>query len=142
MAARSRVTRKLPLEPRQRRLGWRWTRGASTTLAELGDPTAGTEYALCFYGGGNPALVGEIVVADRARWRAVAGKGWLYSDPAATLGVTKIVLRASDRDRAKIVVAGKGAALPATPVPAGSPLTVQLVNAADGLCWGATHAAR
>ncbi len=141
-AERSRIIRTLPADPRQRRLTWRWTRGASTTLPELGDPIAGTEYALCLYGGTTPALLGEIVVADASRWRSIAGKGWRYEDRAAPLGLTKIVLHASDRDRSKILVTGKGTALPETPSSAGTPLTVQLVNGTSGLCWGATHAGR
>src|SRR5262249_49530936 len=30
-------------------LNWRWTKGAPTTMAELGDPTTTTSYDLCIY---------------------------------------------------------------------------------------------
>jgi hypothetical protein len=35
-------------------------------------------------------------------------------------------------------VRGKGAALPVLPLPVTAPLTVQLVNADNELCWGSS----
>ena len=39
------------VDPAHRQLSWKWTRGAATAPADLGDPTTdtGTSYALCLY---------------------------------------------------------------------------------------------
>jgi hypothetical protein len=51
-----------------------------------------------------------------------------------------MLLKSSDQDNAKVVVKGKGAALPDPPLGSLSlPLTVQLINDQTGTCFEASY---
>jgi len=50
-----------------------------------------------------------------------------------------VLLKASDSNKSKALVKGKGAGLPDPPLPVTAPLTVQLVNGDNGLCWSASY---
>jgi hypothetical protein len=128
------------LEPggSKNRMTWTWKSGAGIDPGTLPDPTRHADYALCLYDAGG--RIAEIVVpADRAKWRVRrAADGLLYRDPDATAaGASKVRIRESPA-KAKADVKGKGAHLPAIPLPVTAPLTVQLVNGETGLCWQTT----
>lgn len=122
------------------RLIVKWTRGQSTSVAELADPTASASYALCLYGGG--ALLGALAVPpDAAHWHRL-GKGYAYKDSsAAANGVTKVLLKSGTADNARILFKGAGAALPDPPPGAlATPLQMQVANLQTSVCWEAAFA--
>ncbi len=126
-------------------LRWRWTKGAATTLTELGDPTTTDHYDLCVYDG-NGLRAGMVVPAGglcdgRPCWKA-SSKGFLYKNASGTpRGITKLHLKSGDAGKSAIQVAGKGDLLPLpTLASLVAPLTLQLRHRASGLCWGATYA--
>jgi hypothetical protein len=123
------------------KLIWKWIQGASTAPSEFGDPTDTANYALCIYAGAVPALVGEAVIpASASRWSAVGSKGYRYDDPSAAAGgIFKGLLKGSATNKSKVLVKGAGAPLPDLSLPITPPVTVQLVNSANGLCWGASY---
>lgn len=138
-AATSGLVLKHPATASRHKLTWKWAKGAATSTAEFGDPTTDADYSLCIYAGAPAALVGEAhIPAGPAAWSALAAKGYRYVDGAgAVAGISAILLKGSARDRARAFVRGRGAALIDLPLPLAAPVTVQLVNDGDGLCWGA-----
>ena len=124
------------------KLIWKWIKGAATTLSEIGDPTASTDFALCFYAGTPPFLIagGEVALpADATRWTPQRTIGFKYKDPAASAdGILKGKLTVSDVGKSKAFLKGKGGQLPDPVLPiadADLPLTVQLVNSTSTVCW-------
>ena len=127
------------------KLTWTWTKGAATTIADLGDPTADDAYALCVFDASNPALPDQLLFSTEAPagsgWKA-NGKGFRYrSRSGAPEGVTSVALAAGLDGKAKASVKGSGELLPlpATATPLPLPLLVQLQNDA-GTCWEVTFA--
>jgi cysteine-rich repeat protein len=127
-------------------LVWRWNHGAATSLADFGDPTAGTRYAVCVYDG-TSSLVQHFDIPAQAEcgdptWRP-APSTWKYkaSDQLPD-GKLIVSLKAGDKDgRSVITVNGKGSFLSMIPLPAPSlPLRVQLRRSA-GPCWESTFTA-
>jgi cysteine-rich repeat protein len=139
-AGKSRLLVKNDADPAKDRLSWSWTRGASTSQQEFADPTSGTAYALCVFAGLSPALVASAVVpAGTSAWEATGGTGYRYKDAAASVaGVKKIALQGSSANKSRVQVTGKGAGVFDLPLPAATPIVVQLVNQSSGLCWGAS----
>ena len=124
------------------RLTWKWTKGAATTTAEFGDPTTTATYALCLYSGGVAAA--EIQVAPGAtKWAPLGTKGYKFSDIAAAEdGAQKISLRGGASGKSKALLKGRGLNLPdpINTTPLTLPVTVQLVNDGNGLCWQSVFA--
>jgi cysteine-rich repeat protein len=133
-----------------KQLRWVWGKGP-TTVADFGNPTADTDYALCVYdeqGGETKLVSGAAVPAGgqcgrRPCWRTIgagAPRGYRYRNREATpLGIGTLVLRAGGQ--ARIVARGAGPRLQA---PAAvdeerllaqeSGVTVQLLSS-EGVCW-------
>jgi cysteine-rich repeat protein len=129
---------------------WVWGKGP-TTVADFGNPTADTDYALCVYDeqGGETKLVSGAAVpaagqcGRRPCWRTIgagAPRGYRYRNrDAKPLGIGTLVLRAGGQ--ARIVARGSGPRLQA---PAAvdedrllaqeSGVTVQLLSS-EGVCW-------
>lgn len=122
------------------KLLWKWTRGAPSGQMEFADPTTTANYALCIYGGTTSALIGQSVIPAGANtWSVLSTKGYRYTDPtAAAGGIAKVLLKGSTQNKSAVRVRGKGAGLPVLPLPVAAPVTVQLVNGDNGLCWGAS----
>lgn len=134
-------------------LTWRWLNGTSS-LGDFGYPVAGpTTYAICIYGrqDGVASLAMRARVAGSSMcggtfcWRPTGLRGFKYKDAAGTSdGITRIRLKTGSGD-AKILVKGKGAALPVPPpadpnnlIYQDPSVTVQLRNS-DGICWEAVY---
>lgn len=142
-AAKSILVVKDKADDTKDKLIWKWIKGAATSQAELGDPTADANYTLCLYAGSTAALVGQALVpASASAWSAISTKGYKYKDAlAAADGITKVVLKGSAQPKAKALVKGKGSGLPDLTLPIEAPVIVQLRNSASGICWGASYGA-
>jgi hypothetical protein len=135
------------------RLVWRWTRGASTSPEELGDPTTTHDVDVCVYDTTSPtallafarAPAGGVCAGGSPCWTAVGNppgrKGYRYRDTERTPnGLEALVLRPGAAGSPRVLVKGRGQRLapPALPLPL--PVLVQ-VQDASGACWEATHSA-
>lgn len=124
------------------RLIWKWRKGQATSQAELGNPTAATDYSLCLYAGvGSPLVFAATVPGGTVGWVAISSKGYSYLDRlGAVEGVRRIILKGSDEAKAKLLVKGGGAEL-ADPPPGSlvAPVTAQLINDETGVCWESTY---
>jgi hypothetical protein len=126
---------------------WQWTKGAATTVADFGDPTDGDAYGLCVYDVTNQLLFRAQAPAaglcgTKPCWKRL-GKtptGFSYQDKDRTpQGLVAVSLKAGAMGKAKVVVKGKGTALP-IPSLAGLalPIRVQLERQNAAACWEAT----
>jgi cysteine-rich repeat protein len=131
-------------------LAWQWSQGAAISLAELGDPIAGTtHYTLCVYDktAGTWSLKLEAALpaggtcARKPCWKVSGTTGFRYADrDAMPDGVYQAVLKTGAEGRASIKVKAKGAhlAMPALPLAQGTTVTAQLVSS-DGICWASAY---
>ncbi len=135
------------------RFEWVWRRGQATALADFGDPSTTTSYAVCLYdGNGTPVF----------RASVAAGNGWRrfrtaldFTDRSLVqAGIRKISLRSrSDQPgRASIRIVGRGRIdnlgnfgsgnlpdLGVLPIAAGpAPIRMQLINSL-GACWESAY---
>ena len=128
---------QLTLRSKTPRLGWKWTKGSATTLADFGDPVHADTYALCIYdeSGATPRTLLDATVPSGTSWRA--GKsGFTYKDKVGTAhGVMGLSLRAGASGKSRITVSAKGSHLTLPTVPLVLPVAVQLRG--HGECWGA-----
>lgn len=135
----------LLLDAKRAQIGWKWTNGAATTLADLGDPIGGgTTYALCTYDtvAGVPALVARAAIPSGAGWKT-AGTGYSYrSKTGAPFGITSLTARPGAAGKAKLALKGKGTALAAPTLPlAQNPSVTLQLKSSTGVCWSQTYAA-
>ncbi len=127
-------------------LGWKWNKGAATTLAELGNPAASDGYALCLYDASGWRATMRIPAGGLCQghdcWKTKP-TGFLYrTKDGAPDGITQLMLKAGDDGKAQLQAKGKGTLLPMPALPSlASPIQVQLRNTTSGLCWGATYSA-
>jgi YVTN family beta-propeller protein len=141
------VLAKTGSSPAKRKLVWKFLKGPATVATDFGAPTTTDDYELCLYGAGGTLLTGASAPAggtcgNRDCWRDLGPRGYKYVDRDATPnGLQKLVLRAGDAGRSKVIAKGKGAnlTLPALPI-GGFPLTVQL-QGEHGECWQGSFAA-
>jgi hypothetical protein len=141
---------KQTADPAKKRLTFKWSKGAETDAADLGDPVAGaTEYALCVYdslASSWTQIMSATVPAggacgDDPCWRQTA-KGFTFTDKDAQRGIHKLILEAGAAGSAKIVVRGKGVELPVPVLPLfQQPQVVAQVVNSDGACWAAQFSA-
>jgi len=138
---KSSITIKDKADNTRDRLAWRWSRGQSTTQAEMGNPTTTAQYNLCIYAGTTAALVAEATVEpDPVNWTTVSTKGYKYKDNTGTdNGVTRVTLKSHADNKAKAFVKGKGVNLPDPTLPLELPVLTQLVNQESGICFEATY---
>lgn len=117
---------------------WKWIKGAATTKDEFANPTATATYGLCIYENG--AIIGTAAVSpDPTKWSTISTKGFKYKDKNGTaFGIQKILLKSGAATKAKVLVKGKGAALPDPSPDLMLPVVVQLVNGDTGVCWEST----
>lgn len=117
----------------RRTLTWTWKRGAAA-LAELGDPTATTETALCVWDANGRALATSS--RPGAAWQALGSAGFRLRDPSGGAGgVIQSRLKPGSGSAASLVVKAKGAKLPAAALPLVTPVTAQLVTSDGAACW-------
>jgi hypothetical protein len=133
-------------------LVWKWTKGETTSLDDLGDPTSTATYTLCIYDQVNgvstlklSALVPPGGICDGAPCWSQTSRGFKYFDPDALQdGIKQLVLKRGATGKAKIIVKGKGATLntPDLPFAQDTQVIVQLKNTAGaGRCWEGRYGA-
>jgi YVTN family beta-propeller protein len=127
---------------------WKWSSGAATTFAELGNPLATDDYALCVYDATSQLLLEMTAPAGgtcgtKPCWKQLGPptlpKGFKYKDvDGLPNDLDALALKAGVDGKAKMSLKGKGANIP---MPAlGSfalPLTTQL-QSGNGQCYEAT----
>ena len=126
------------------KLGWSWGRGAAISLASLGNPTAGDDYALCVFAddGVESRVVLSALAPAGAEWAFVGDSSLKYRDKGLTPdGLKQIQIKVGDAGRAKIKVKGQGAALGLSGLGFGgaATLSAELRNVTTGACFGATY---
>jgi hypothetical protein len=107
---------------------WKWDRGAATTKAEFGDPTASTGYTFCIVDqGGERAECNS--VAPGASWKDKK-KGFDFKQK--TGAIQQIKLKEGSDGKAKIQVQGTSELmLPLVQ----SPSVSAVLLSDDGVCW-------
>jgi hypothetical protein len=127
------------------KLVWKWVVGDATDVGDFGDPTASDAYALCVYDPAGPTLLAAAEAPAGGQceglpcWAAKA-TAYTYKDKARTpSGLLKVVLKAGATGRAKVIVKGKGVALPDLAPPFALPVMVQLQRQGSNECWEATY---
>jgi hypothetical protein len=119
------------------KLTWKWIKGAATTTADLADPTATADYALCIFSNGN--LVAQMNVPPASHWSTLGTKGYKYNDSSESQdGAQKIILKSGTAGKSKILVKGKGPNLHEPTIPLSFPVSVQLFNYQSGVCFDST----
>ena len=138
-------------DPAKSMLGWKWSKGDATTMADLGVPTTTTAYRLCVYDGSNTKIMDLLAPAggtcDNGKpcWKTAGTKGFNYKRKDGQLnGITGIILRSNTTPgKAKVSVKGKGSylsvptLLPLTQAP--NPVQVLLINSSTSACWIASY---
>jgi hypothetical protein len=125
-------------------LKWKWSNGAATTLAELGDPTTTDGYFLCIYDAGVRVSSTEMApggtCGGKPCWKASA-TAFKYKNAALVPdGKLAATLKAGVAEKAAIKVVGKGTGVD-TPDPSAfvGPVRVQLQRADDAICFEALY---
>jgi cysteine-rich repeat protein len=132
--------------PAQDQIKWKWLSGASTPLADYGDPVNATEYQLCVYDDGGLLLDANVppggICRGKPCWKPTGTSGFKYSDSELTPdGVQKVGLKSGPDGRAQIQLAARGTSLGLPDLSTvAQPVTVQIKNS-DGICWEAIYSA-
>ncbi|MFN8544645.1 MAG: DNRLRE domain-containing protein [Candidatus Binatia bacterium] len=130
------------------RFSWKWIKGAATTLADLGNPTASTDYLLCVYDqSANPQPIMTLHLPAGGTcgvvpcWKALNGKGFKRKNVTPYLpdGDQSSLFKVATAGKGKMQVKGKDVNLPMPTLALSPKVTVQLKNGhgASGTCWSA-----
>jgi hypothetical protein len=143
-AARGALTIKtIPGTPEKTRLAWKWSKGAATTLAELGDPLTTRITGLCVYSGAPARLLALRVPPDALRWKPKGTTGFVYADRTASAdGVKRMVLKSGAAAKSLVAFVAGGVTMPIPALGAlPAPITVQLVDHDSAVCLQTVFAA-
>ena len=123
----------------KKKLTWKWTKGATTSDSDFGQPTGTTAYTLCVFAGTANALVGGMdIPANSQKWQSIV-RGFKYKDTTGTPdGITKAALISGAANKSKILMKGKGPNLGLDAPAYDLPVLVQLSDSSNGVCWSAT----
>lgn len=139
---------------------WKWSNGAATSAADLGEPFGHDAYALCLFDESGPTPVLALRADAPASglcapltnplkplpcWKPrgvpLADDGVIYKDRELTPdGLETLDVRPGANGLARIKLRGKGANLPDGVLPLATPFRVQL-HAANGTCWESAFSA-
>ena len=125
-------------------IGWKWVKGAETTVAELGTPAVDTTYTLCVYDGSGstqPIVLAQApaggTCGDKPCWKQTKDGGFKYKNKAVLPdGVLLVKLKPGVAEKAKMLVKAKGEPVVVPSLPLTTPVTVQLKN--GDVCWSST----
>jgi hypothetical protein len=133
---------------------WKWLKGESTSVSDLGEPRTADGYALCLFddsaGSGSLLLRAAAPAGDTCGsvpcWTGLGTNGFRYRDRERSPdGIARLVLKAGTPGKARALVKGDGPLLSDRPaglptLPLALPLRVQL-HAASGACFQTAHSA-
>jgi len=126
-------------------LVWKWIKGAETLVGDFGDPLTDESYALCLYDQAGNQLLQAVAPGGETCgtadcWKSLGASGFRYVDKEREPdGLLKLLLKAGESGKAKLLAKGKGENLPRVPTPPLSlPLKVQIVSS-SGQCWEAEY---
>jgi hypothetical protein len=112
---------------------WKW-QGGTLAPVDIPSPIVQTDLAVCLYDQSGD-LTGA-ALPKGALWSATGSGNLKFKDPSGTtLGIQKINIKFS---KPLISVKAKGSALNLPALPLSTPVTAQLVNLDNGLCWEST----
>ena len=115
------------------KLLWKWLKGAAMSQADVADPIADAEYAVCLYAGATDLPIGRAALPAGAGWQALGSKGFKFKG-ASPDGLSQALLKGGAAGKSKAQVKGAGAALPDPVLPLEYPVTVQLRKDGSSLC--------
>jgi hypothetical protein len=126
-------------------LKWQWRSTRATSAADVGNPTVGTDYALCLYDevANSASLAGRVDVPAGAGWRALGNSGtrFEYKDGTGTVnGVERVRVDGKPNGvKLQLKATKPGLALPGPVAPdryfaQDHDVFLQLRNTAGG-CW-------
>ncbi len=140
-AAKSLLSWRKGAAATQDRLIWRWAKGAATTAAELADPTAGADYALCIYTGAPAGLLAAAVLPAGSQWRAAGSRGYRFTSPADSPGGMQTAgIKSGAAGRSRAFARGKGGQLPDPSLDSlPLPVTAQLLSPDGGVCFASVY---
>lgn len=136
------LTIKDSLDPRKKKLFWKWS-GTSSGVAEFGDPvSSSTAYRLCIYDDGalvmSPGATPGGVCGKADCWSAVGSVGYAYKNKDGNADGLKQIKLKSRKGVARLLVKGGGGNL-LTPLPLTDQLAVrvQLIkdSGSGSECW-------
>ncbi len=113
-------------------------KGDQSSGDDFADPTQTATYHLCLYAGTAASLVTReaAVPPGGGKWKAKGGNGYKYKDKlAAADGIKVIVAKSGDMGKTKVIVKGKGAALPELTPPLEYPVKAIVMNSDTGVCY-------
>lgn len=128
-------------------LQWKWQKGSQTGKADFGTPLTTSSYQLCIYDGASDLLfhatipAGGMCDVDKPKpcWKEKTG-GFEYKDKDLSPdGVDQLKLKEGLDGKAQIQLKGKGDLLDDPSLPFDQPVTVQLNNLENGVCWEAVY---
>jgi len=132
-------------ELRANRLNYLWVKGAATTQADLGDPTASTTYNLCVYDYSSrtaPGLSAALDIPTGGSWTNKSPDGLSYLDRSQVpSGVRRVRIKTGAEGRSRVSLHSRGPELvdptPATPFQffAQVPRVVVQLTSSAGTCW-------
>jgi hypothetical protein len=132
-------------------LKWKIARGGAAAAPGLqGLVAGGAALRLCLYdasGAAQPVLAGAVAAGatcgSKPCWRRLGASGARYKSKTATPdGIALVKLEVAAGGELRLLLKGKGAALPDPSLPLATPVTVQLAigEGAAGACWQAIFA--
>jgi uncharacterized delta-60 repeat protein len=137
----SKLQLKAPGDPTKSKLTWKWKKGATTTLGELGAPLTTDDYTLCGYDASSSpagAFLFELTAPPGSGWRALGTTGFTYKDrTGASDGVIGMKAKSGVAPRPFAQVKAKGANLVLPPMPLPTPVVTQL-RLSNGTCFAAS----
>lgn len=141
--------RRIRISDKRDIVSWRWRSTGTIPIAAFGNPVTTSDYSLCIYAGGTPALVMELrapaggtCAGGRPCWKARGAKGYRYRDLERTPdGVTRLVLRTKPAHLADLVLRARGTNIPFPPLPLTQPVVAQLIRGDGPECWESTYSA-
>ena len=129
---------------------WKWNKGDATTFADFGDPTTTTSFVICIYdSSANPQpLSVNAAPADgtckkgKPCWKVSTG-AYKYNDGLLTPDGLQVgqMKEGLVNGTAKMQFKGKSINLVPPALPLTLPVTVQVKDTANGICWESVHTA-
>ncbi len=127
------------------RLIWKWRGTSSGATGDLGNPTDGTEYTLCLYGGATPTLLTQFELPSATEcagcWKQ-RSRGFRFRPNSRQELLRRAVFRSDPaRARAQFKLYARGTDLPLPAMPLQQPVLAQLIKNDGSECWQAQFSA-